>query len=389
MEAETVKIEKKEQPKTPISTGLLEKFLSVYPELSKTKAEPECMISATNDVEAIQCWLYAYRDRSEHTVAAYRKEAVRYLLWLVHIRHESLGATNQDSVEQYNAFLINPPVLWCGSRKSINDPNWRPFQKGLSYKSRTDAVAAIKSMYTWLCDAGYLQRNPMKLLKGKQQDDVAMRNQHTRARQRVLFDDDWELVINAINAFPTSTKTEAAAFERAKFIMNFLYYIGPRSSEILKSNMSSFIKIEGDWYWETEGKGGALRKVPVNRKMLKALRLYRVSLGLDPEVAPTDTTPLLYSLYGENVPITTRKSVYEVVKGIFKKAAELTDNDVTRRKLLAASTHWIRHTFATRANKVGISLSSRKMALGHANDATTSIYTHTKDKVFHEEFEKL
>ena len=104
----------------------------------------------------------------------------------------------------------------------------------------------------------------------------------------------------------------------------------------------------------------------MNQKMVTALRLYRLSRGLDPEPQPDDTAPLLYSLYGDNVPLTTRMSIYRVVKDIFQQASVLVDGE-SQVKLKQASTHWIRHIFATRAHAVGISTSLRKEALGHSN----------------------
>ncbi len=373
----------------PVFVGALELFPTTYPRLQTTHADADCLIDATNDAEAIECWLYAYREKSPNTLAAFRKEAVRYLLWLQIERREALADANQDTVERYSEFLIEPSDNWCGTRRPLGHPQWRPFQKGLSRKSRSDALSVLKTLYQWLSDAGYLRRNPFKLIKSKKQDSVQRRNQQAKSRERVLFADEWQWVLEALEGFPRVTPKQEAAYQRAAFLLNFLYYLGPRVSEVVHSDMGSFRQVDGHWWWYTRGKGGVERKVPLAKAMVKALRLYRLSRNLPPEPVAGETTPLLLSLYGTGVPLSTRKSVYQVVKGIFQQACALTEDEATRQKLEQASTHWIRHTFATRMHQVGIDDATSQSSLGHANRATTEIYTHFEDHKIHEEFDKL
>lgn len=60
----------------PVFVGELSQFVTTYPRSRETQADADCLIDARNDVEAIECWLYAYRKKSPHTQAAFRKEAV-------------------------------------------------------------------------------------------------------------------------------------------------------------------------------------------------------------------------------------------------------------------------------------------------------------------------
>jgi site-specific recombinase XerD len=182
---------------------------------------------------------------------------------------------------------------------------------------------------------------------------------------------------------------EEAAFQRATFLMNFLYYVGPRISEVVNSSMSSFRKVDDRWWWYTRGKGGVERKVPLAKPMVKALRLYRVSLNLPAEPAIEETTPLLFRLYGTGIPLSSCRTVHQVVKEIFRQAWALTDDEASRKKLEQASCHWMRHTFATRMHQVGIDDATRQSTLGHVNRTTTEIYTHFEDRKIHEEFDKL
>lgn len=358
------------------------------PALQAARPAPDCTIAAANDVEAVDRWLYAYRHRSQHTRSCYRKEAVRYLLWLSLIKHETLAAASQETVEAYAAFLAQPDTDWCGPKRPVAHADWKPFSGPLSHKSRTDALSALNNLYTWLQDSGYLTRNPFRLIKGKQADNVSLRNRQAAARQRVFYDDEWQLILETVELFPRNTQLQTVGYYRAKFLLTFFYCTGIRTSELVSLDMSGFTRRNGQWWCHITGKGGLERDVPCNGRTMTALRDYRLSLGLSRAPVPGDDSALLYALTHKRTPITSRYGIYKAVKGIFEKAAAQAEGE-SRDKLLQASTHWIRHTSATHAHAKGIDTKTRQTVLGHSNPATTDIYTHLEDGAIHEAYEKL
>lgn len=368
--------------------GELETFGEHYPQLIQSSPVGECYIDAENDLEAVQAWLYAYRDKSPNTVLAYRKEAIRFVLWLLFTRNETFSQVKQSSVEAYKAFLVEPGPYWCGPRTSIHSPHWRPFQKGLAQKSRSDAMSALKCLFNFLCDAHYLTGNPFRLVKSAIKDSVERRNRAQKSRERVLYDAEIAVIMKSIEHYSRNTKRQEAIYQRAKFLMVFLTHVGPRTSELLNSCMSSFETVQGKVYWKIQGKGGLERKVPLNDTALKALRLYRITRGLPPDIGVDEASPLLINVRNGNA-ITTRDGVYDILKTIFRHAIAHTHDPSIKNTLQNASTHWLRHTFATKMHSVGIADDLRQQALGHANRATTEIYTHFEDKHFHDEFQKL
>ena len=85
---------------------------------------------------------------------------------------------------------------------------------------------------------------------------------------------------------------------RTLFIMNVLYGMYLRISELTENHrwtptMGDFHRdSEGRWWFLTVGKGNKERKISVSQAMLKALKIYQKSLGLNPLPSPNEQIPL-------------------------------------------------------------------------------------------------
>jgi integrase len=74
------------------------------------------------------------------------------------------------------------------------------------------------------------------------------------------------------------------------------------------------------------------------------------------------------------------RSVYRRLKRVFAAAADELDRHGRAREatnLRRASTHWLRHTFGSRAVAAGVPLDVVRESMGHASLATTSVYLHS------------
>jgi site-specific recombinase XerD len=140
--------------------------------------------------------------------------------------------------------------------------------------------------------------------------------------------------------------------------------------------------------------------------------LYRKSLGLTPFPSRTEETPLVCSIetFKEKSPQEevleeksngkkkkkvkdandhlTRQSIHNAVKLLIdrttKRLMEL-ECDEDAEILSRVSSHWFRHTYATKLLDSGASLSTGRDNLGHANISTTNLYSHSgQDKRFDE-----
>ncbi len=74
------------------------------------------------------------------------------------------------------------------------------------------------------------------------------------------------------------------------------------------------------------------------------------------------------------------KRLYRAVKRFFATSANAAQRAGTphARAFLAASPHWLRHTFASHALANGVSLESVRIFLGHASLGTTTIYSNVE-----------
>ena len=123
------------------------------------------------------------------------------------------------------------------------------------------------------------------------------------------------------------------------------------------------------------GKGSKTRTVFVPRPAFEALRTYLHQRGLGGMESAPAGAPLLASAEDPMSPV-GYQALYTTVKlwlGKAISASELSSRE--RSDLAGASTHWLRHTFGTKAVARDVPYDVIQQQLGHASVNTTmSIY---------------
>lgn len=155
---------------------------------------------------------------------------------------------------------------------------------------------------------------------------------------------------------------------RDRAILELLFSTGLRVSELCSLN--SDIDLSRDEF-SIRGKGDKVRVVFVSPSAKKALMEYLKKRG--------DMGEALFVGYGrggkdKDSPRLTPRSVERIVKRCAIRAG------ITRK----VTPHIIRHSFATDLLESGADLRSVQALLGHANIATTQVYTHVTDKYLRE-----
>ncbi|RWA45690.1 hypothetical protein AU476_01255 [Cupriavidus sp. UYMSc13B] len=324
-------------------------------------------LAARSDADAIGEWIAA-KAGSRQTALAYRREATRLLLWL---RDEGVGKGFGDMTandcSRYLAFLAAIPQRWMSkSRAKPGTEGWAPFRGPLSHQSRQYAINVLATFFAWLHAAQYLASNPWVLVNRKLGDDPGARKLDTKA----LSEGAMAEILRVIHTAPDSPSRA-----RILFILSFVEAVGLRSQELISARLKDFSLEPEGWVLQIHGKGAKNRLAAVPGQALDALQSYlraRDHGGI--ETAPGDF-PLLASLGDVTQPV-GYQALYEHVKGWLKKAvagSALPEHE--RRKLAGASTHWLRHTFGTRAVARNVPLDVIQEQLGHASIQTTmSIY---------------
>jgi integrase len=325
------------------------------------------LLRASNDLEAVEAWIKA-RAGSVATAKCYQREASRLLLWLQYeCGGTTLGQMSINLCGDYMAFLQNIPAKWI-SREHAKPgaPGWAPFRGPLSHTSHRQAVVIVASLFTWLQSAKYLQANPWLLVNQKTGDDRNQKMLDTKA-----FSESAVLeILRFIEAQPLSPSRS-----RIGFILKFVESVGLRSAELLSAKLADLRKEPEGWVMQIHGKGSKNRIAAVPGQAFAALQEYLQMRGLGGiETAPPEA-PLLASVK-DPMESVGYQAVYEHVKSWLSKAISASALPSSERmKLDGASTHWLRHTFGTRAIARDVPIDVIQAQMGHASiQTTTSIY---------------
>ncbi len=181
------------------------------------------------------------------------------------------------------------------------------------------------------------------------------------------------ITANELERLMSAPKGDTLTALRDKAMMELFFSTGLRVSELCALNRD--IDLSRDEF-SVRGKGEKVRVVFLSPTAKAALRAW--------ESKRKDLDDALFIQLGKNAKnanelrITTR-SVERIIKKYAIKAG------ITRK----VTPHVIRHSFATDLLENGADLRSVQALLGHANIATTQVYTHVTDKHLHEVHKKF
>jgi integrase/recombinase XerD len=147
---------------------------------------------------------------------------------------------------------------------------------------------------------------------------------------------------------------------RDRALLELMYACGLRASEAIGLQVAD-LDIE-EAVLRARGKGSKERVVPVGRAAIEAVRIY-LERGRPALVHGGIVAHLFVNFRGEPL---TRQGLYKIVR---RHAA-------TAGLAERMSPHTLRHTFATHLLAGGCDLRSVQEMLGHADVATTQLYTH-------------
>jgi integrase/recombinase XerD len=146
---------------------------------------------------------------------------------------------------------------------------------------------------------------------------------------------------------------------RNKAIIETLYGCGLRVSELVNLRLTD-IHYKEEFVIVT-GKGDKQRLVPVSKKALKEIDIYKQDRNALPVI--TDQNVIFLNRRGRKL---TRAMIFTIIKDLAAKAG-------IRKNI---SPHTFRHSFATHMIEAGADLRAVQEMLGHESILTTEIYTH-------------
>ena len=269
------------------------------------------------------------RNYAEHTISSYRcdlRQFARFLYPRVDNLQLSLKAVQREQIVAFMAALE---------------------EKNLKASTVVRKLAALRSLFRFLCREGALAANPAAAIAAPV---VA------RSRPRHL---PIEQIAQAIEA----PLTERFTGIRDRAIMEVFYGGGIRLGELVALNLSALDLEQGTIM--VVGKGRRERIAPIGAKAREALQTYllrRVEVLLEFDVAEIDAGALFLNGRGKRL---SRRMVQRVVERYLRTVSEAE----------SLSPHLLRHSFATHLLDAGADLVAVKELLGHATLTTTQVYT--------------
>ena len=212
-------------------------------------------------------------------------------------------------------------------------------------------LSALRQFYKYLISEGMREDDPTSTIESPKQ---------TRILPKILSEEEVSTLIETAGAPKTPESIRLVA------LLEMIYSSGLRVSELVGLPISAIQENEG--FLMIEGKGGRERVVPLSDTACVALRKYMAVR--DQFISPEDTGIQAMWLFPSKTSIAghlTRQRFAQLLKDLAKAA---------NMDLGKVSPHILRHAFATHLLKNGADLRSVQKMLGHADIATTQIYTH-------------
>jgi len=316
--------------------------------------------NALTDYQFATEFLYSYRG-SPDTFSTYRRELEHFLQWCWLIARKAVATIQREDIEAYVEFARNPPAAWIGDKNVARfltrdgerraNPDWRPYvcAKGpytCSQSALQSLFSVLSSYFSFLVQENHVSANPVTQIRQKSK---FIRKHQSTSQVRRLSPLQWSFVIETAEELAAA---DAATHERTLFIMNALFALYLRISELVETprwipQMGHFQRDpEGNWWFLTVGKGNKEREISVSNSMLDALRRYRTARGLTPLPLPGDSSPLIHKTRG-NGGITSTRQIRGIVQHCFDAAEEKLRRDgflEEAQRLASATVHWLRHT---------------------------------------------
>jgi integrase/recombinase XerD len=280
--------------------------------------------SAAALIEAFLEMMSAERGAAANTLAAYRRDLANFA---GHPRN-GLATATREEIKAYLALL-------SGSN--------------IAASSQARKLSALRQFYGFLFAEEMRHDNPT---------DAVDSPKARRPLPKVLSASDMEAMIGI------AAQDESAEGKRLSAIVEMLYAAGLRVSELAGLPLSS---IKGkDSFILVKGKGGKERLTPLHHGARAAIDSYlEVRAEFLPKNSPRAERYLFCSRGHEG--FLTRQRLHQLLKGLALRSG------LDPKKV---SPHVLRHAFATHLVEGGADLRSVQTLLGHADIATTEIYTH-------------
>lgn len=253
------------------------------------------------------------RGYSENTISSYRRDLKQFDKYLTERHNTSVYNVSRAHISSFITALMG---------------------MGMKASSIERHVAAIKSFFGYLIREGKIKSSPTS--------DIELPKKGKKLPK-------------ALTMLEAKNLVESPKGAKDKAIMELLYATGIRASELISLTLNDINMDVG--FIKCFGKGGKERIVPVGVSAVTAIKQY-----IETKRPKNGSDILFLDKMGKKL---TRQGLWFIVKKYVKLSGVRS----------SASTHTLRHSFATHLLEHGADLRSVQEMLGHSDISTTQVYT--------------
>jgi integrase/recombinase XerD len=225
---------------------------------------------------------------------------------------------------------------------------------GMAPRTAARRLSAIRQFYRFLVGEGLRQDDPVATIDSPRQG---------RPLPKLLSEAEVGQLLATANAM------KGADGLRLATLLELLYATGLRVSELVALPVAAVMRDQR--VLVVRGKGGKERMIPLHESARAAVNAWLTARSAELRKRGKDvSSSWLFPSRGDSGHL-TRQRLGQLLKDLAMAAG------IERRKV---SPHVLRHAFATHLLDHGADLRSVQKMLGHADIATTQIYTHVADE---------
>ena len=272
-------------------------------------------------------YLAVEKGLARNTLEAYSRDLNAYLVFL---EEEGIVSLSETTTLTVMAFIQ------------------RLKKRGLSTRSTTRALVALRGLYRYLAQEGYLEANPLEDMELPRLSPTLPHVLTVPDIERLLAQPDVEN--------PRGIRDGA--------MLELLYATGMRVSELVELPTSGPNLEVG--FVTVRGKGNKERIVPIGEVAMDRVRTY-LEQGRPAMLKGRESPYLFVNNRGGGL---SRQGFWKILRKYSLKAG------ITKH----ITPHTLRHSFATHLLERGADLRFIQAMLGHVDIGTTQIYTHVNQE---------
>ncbi|BAN36922.1 site-specific recombinase XerD (plasmid) [Sulfuricella denitrificans skB26] len=279
------------------------------------------------------------------------------ITWFANIDNPQTRRAYQCDLQ---AFMVFTGISQPDQFRSITRAHLLAWRKDLESRALSGAtirrkLAALSSLFDYLCESNAVTSNPVKGVKRPKMESTEGKTPAIGNHQaRALLD---------------APDTHTLLGQRDRAILSTLLYHGLRRAELCTLLVGDLQQRRGVMHLRVHGKGGKLRYLPLHPGTAGLIDAYLQAAGHTDDAQGALFRPIRNTMHSDKRASITADGIYKMLAGY---AAGLSMD------VAGFGPHALRATAATNALEHEADIAKVQEWLGHANISTTRIYDRRK-----------